>query len=85
MFSTLPHIRATVDQDGAVILDIQCDAMVTLNSTGGYIWNKLAEGRTTDEIIRELANDTGEDSLSIEKDVRQFLEQLAENHLMTRC
>lgn len=30
------HLRSIVDHDGAVILDIDHDAMLTLNATGGY-------------------------------------------------
>ncbi len=76
------HLRTIVDQDGAVILDIRNDTMLTLNPTGGYVWNKLQQGRTVEEIISDLARDTGVDPLLVEQDVRNFLDQLRSKHLL---
>lgn len=82
-FSSSPNIRTAADQDGAALLDLQHGAMITLNATGGYIWNKVREGKSVDEIIRDLASDTGQDPLVIASDVHQFLDQLFENRLIT--
>ena len=76
MFSTSPKIRTATDGDGVVLLDMQQGMMVTLNATGGYIWNKMRTGRSVDEIIGDLACDTGEDPLVIADDVHQFLDQM---------
>lgn len=57
--------------------------MVPLNSIGGYIWNKLQEGFSVDEIVRELVRDADIDAATIESDVHRFLEQLATMHLVT--
>jgi hypothetical protein len=84
MFSTPPSIRSAVNFDGAVILDIEHDAMVNLNVTGGYVWNKLQAGKSVGEIILDLARDTGEEPILIERDVHQFLDQLVEKGLITR-
>jgi hypothetical protein len=49
------HIHSVVDPDGAVVLDIQQNVLITLNTTGAYIWSKLQAGKTVDEIIAELS------------------------------
>jgi hypothetical protein len=82
MQTTAPHLRSVIDQDGAVILDIEHDTMLTLNSTGGYIWQRLQQGRLIDEIVQELAHDSGAELTVVERDVHAFLEQLKSKHLL---
>jgi hypothetical protein len=38
MVSQAPNLKAIVNEDGAVILDIEHDLMSTLNPTGAYVW-----------------------------------------------
>lgn len=83
MITVAPRIRSIVDHDGAVILDFEQDAMLTLNSTGGYVWEKLRQGKLMDEIISELAGETGADRVAVECDVRAFLDELKTKHLLT--
>jgi hypothetical protein len=82
MHQPAAHLRTIVDQDGAVILDTRNDRMLTLNPTGGYVWNKLQQGRTIEETISDLARETGVDPLVVEQDIRNFLDQLRSNHLL---
>ena len=82
MQATAPHLRSVIDQDGAVILDVQRDTMLTLNSTGAYIWQRLQQGKLIDEIIRDLAQDSGVDLNVVDRDVHDFLEQLKSKHLL---
>ena len=82
MQTTAPHLRSVIDQDGAVILDIEHDTMLSLNPTGGYIWQRLQQGKLVDEIVRELARDTGADLAAVDRDVHVFLEQLKSKHLL---
>ena len=76
------HLRAIIDQDGAVILDFEHDAMLTFNSTGGYVWEKLRQGRLIEEIVCELANETGTDTATVDRDVHAFLDELKSKHLL---
>jgi hypothetical protein len=76
-----PRLRSVVDHDGAVILDLPRDAMLTLNPTGGYIWQRLCNGKSIDEIIHELAADTGSNIETVDRDVRSFMDQLKARHL----
>jgi hypothetical protein len=78
-----PHLRSVVDREGAVILDIERDSMLTINSTGSYVWERLKQGKQIDEIIRELASDTGADPVAVDRDVQAFLDELKSRHLLT--
>lgn len=84
MVSQTPHLKAIVNEDGAVILDIEHDSMSTLNPTGAYVWQGLQRGETIDTIIANLSRDTGEDSLLVETEVREFVADLQQKQLMPR-
>lgn len=82
MSSPSSHLRSIVNEDGAVILDIPGNQMVTLNSTGGYVWDKLQQGKTIDEVVRELSIESNTDPVDVERDVHAFVEQLMSKHLL---
>ena len=75
-------VRSIVDHDGAVLLDISHNSMITLDSTGAYIWQRLERGLQIDAIVAELARDTGADEGVIAKDVAVFMEQLESKRLV---
>jgi Coenzyme PQQ synthesis protein D (PqqD) len=82
MFSTNSQIRSLVTPEGAMILNIASDQMITLNSMGGYVWARLQEGKSVEEIISNLAKETGHDPAVITNDVHEFVEQLTQRHLV---
>ena len=82
MVTTPTHLRSIVDHDGAVILDIDHDLMLTLNSTGAYVWARLQQGRLMDEIVADLASESGADIATVNRDVRAFMEQLMSKRLL---
>jgi hypothetical protein len=82
MSSHFSRLRSIVNEDGAVILDIPRDQMVTLNATGAYVWDKLQQGKTVDEVVRELSIDTSTDPADVERDVHAFVEELMSKHLL---
>jgi hypothetical protein len=75
-------LRSRVTPDGAMILDIAADEVITLNATGGYIWARLEEGKTVDQIVATLSTETGHDPVVVANDVREFIAQIAEKHLV---
>jgi len=77
-----PDLRSRVTNEGAMILDISADEVITLNSTGGYIWARLQEGKTVDQIVASLAAETGHDAVAVAKDVREFIDQIAAKSLV---
>jgi hypothetical protein len=76
------NIRSIVNHDGGVILDFERDAILTLNSTGAYVWEKLQQGKLIDQIIGDLAQETSIDISTVDHDVREFLTQLKVRHLL---
>jgi 6-phosphogluconate dehydrogenase (decarboxylating) len=83
MSSSSTHLRAVVNQDGAAILDVTRNQITTLNSTGGLIWDMLRHGRTVEEAIQDLAAETNADPAVVEPGVREFVEQLKSEHLLS--
>ncbi|MCD8380487.1 MAG: PqqD family protein [Lachnospiraceae bacterium] len=61
--------------------------MVKLNETGKIIWEGLACGRTTEEIVDELAEKSGartaEDRAVILNDVQAMIQEMADNGFLT--
>jgi hypothetical protein len=57
--------------------------MLTLNSSGGYVWERLRQGKLLDEIVHELAKETGADISVVDHDVHLFFEELKSRHLIT--
>jgi hypothetical protein len=80
---TIPSaLRSVSNQDGAVILDIPHDRMVTLNPTGAYVWERLRQGKTVEEAIRDLAAETSADLSTVAHDVQAFLKELRSSQLL---
>jgi hypothetical protein len=75
------HIRAIVNHDGAVILDISADRFFSLDPIGAYIWKRLFEGDPLDRIASGLATETGVDVAVALVDVQEFFTELSNKHL----
>jgi hypothetical protein len=83
MAAVNPRLRSLVTPDGAVILDAKQNLVITVNAVGGYVWDRLQNGKSVDSIVRDLIQDTGTDATTVERDVREFLEDLTAKHLVT--
>ncbi|WP_263357704.1 PqqD family protein [Acidicapsa ligni] len=77
------ELRSVITAQGAMILNIEADEISTLNELGGYIWGLLLEGKSTDQVVADLARETGADVSVIAADVNEFLEQLAAKKIVT--
>lgn len=84
MASPSRNLRAVANDDGAAILDIEYGSISTLNPTGAYVWRGLERGEALELIIASLARETGEDPLRVDGDVREFVEDLKQRHLLPR-
>jgi Coenzyme PQQ synthesis protein D (PqqD) len=76
------HLQAVVDQDGAAILDIKRGLISTLNVTGAYVWQRLRRGESLEAIVANLSHETGQESLLVERDVREFVDDLKRKNLL---
>lgn len=77
-----PNLRTVVDPDGAAILDIPRNQITTLNSTGGFVWERLQQGQSIEAITQSLAFETNTDPIVVRHDVDLFLEQLQSRDLL---
>ena len=82
MADSSSKLRTVINPDGAAILDIPRNQITTLNSTGGFIWERLQQGLPVEQIVDALARESNTDPLIVEKDVNTFLEQLQSKHLL---
>jgi hypothetical protein len=75
-------LSTVVNQDGAAVLDVSRNQITTLNSTGGFIWDRLRQGGTVEQAIDDLAIESNTDPLIVKGDVIEFLEQLKADDLL---
>ena len=54
----------------------EMNGLYVLTSTGGEIWDMLAEGKTVDEIVTIMSEDYGEDPKMIREDVLEVIAKL---------
>src|SRR5436190_20043869 len=76
------HVRTTITQDGAVLMNIKGGHMVTLNPIGSIIWQQLSDGRLPEQIAEHLALEFGISREQALADVNEFVEQLQAQHLI---
>jgi hypothetical protein len=84
MDSEKQRLRAVTDADGATILDTEAGKISTLNATGAKVWLALQRGDGLDAIVAELARETGEQTETVKRDVREFIEALKKQRLLPR-
>lgn len=78
----MTQLQAAFDQDGGAILDVEAGTISTLNPTGAFVWQRLKQRQGATEIIAAIAQETGEDPATVERDVREFMEELKLKHLL---
>ena len=76
------HVRTTITQDGAVLMNIKGGHMITLNPIGSIIWQQLSDGRSPEQIAAHLASEFGIAREQASADVNEFLGQLEAQHLI---
>jgi Coenzyme PQQ synthesis protein D (PqqD) len=76
------NLKHVVNSDGALILDALRNAMTPLNSTGAYVWQRLERGMLLEDIVTELANETGADRARVAVDIDHFIDDLKSRHLL---
>jgi hypothetical protein len=76
-----PHVRAVIDNDGAVLLDLKRGRYFSLNSMGVCVWRRLENGVTPAGIEGELARHYS-DSQQVKQDVAVFIDSLRRAELI---
>jgi len=75
-------VRETVNQDGAVLLDIDQGLCFSLNPVGTRIWEMIKAGRSVDEIADKLGEEFALPRTQLLADISDFLRQLQDKKLV---
>ena len=83
---TIPgHVRTTHDADGGVVLDVAHGQIFGMNLAASRIFELLEQGLEESAIAEQLTRDFGIDRRAADSDVREFLETLLTNGLVTNA
>src|SRR5260370_7006147 len=75
-------IKETVNQDGAVLLDMEQGLCFSMNPVGTRIWEMIKDGRSVDEIADPLEEKFRLPRTQLLTDVSDFVNQLENMHLV---
>ena len=76
------RVRNVNTPDGAVLLDINQGLCFSMNPVGARIWDLLKTNHCVDEIADTLASECSVAREQVLEDVRTFLAQLQNQHLL---
>jgi hypothetical protein len=75
-FRPSPGVRASVSDDGLVLLDVEGGLVLSSNTVGARIWQLIEQARTTEEIALQLVVDYAVPVERARRDVRAFVKDL---------
>lgn len=58
------------------------NGMITLNATGGFLWEVFSKGATKDEALKKLTDEYDVSEERASEDIDKFIELLKENNLV---
>lgn len=61
---------------------MEMNGMITLNEVGVFIWNKLQNEYTREDLLNAILDEFEIDEKQAETDLNEFLQQLKEAHLI---
>jgi hypothetical protein len=76
-------VRASISDDGLVLLDVAAGLVLSSNAVGGCIWRLVEQRLTGDEIAREVSTKYGIPLDRASNDVVAFISALASRGLIT--
>ena len=76
------HVKALIDEDGAVLLDLRSDVYFAMNEVAAEIWRALDAGMEEDEIVRAIHAQYDVDRATISAQVSEFLTALLRDDLI---
>ncbi len=78
-----PRVRSVIDDDGAVLLDVQNGTYYSLNGLGVEVWRRLEDGMTLVQIEHAIADDFETPFHIVEQDVQRFVHTLCGKALLS--
>jgi hypothetical protein len=71
-----PTLRASANEDGLVVMNIETGLIYTSNIVGSQIWRLIEDGKSEAEIAAHLAEAYCQSPAAVAADVREFVERL---------
>ncbi|MEM1177294.1 MAG: PqqD family protein [Acidobacteriota bacterium] len=71
-----PHVKAVKEGEGAVLLDLNEGKYFSLNAVAARIWELVAAGAATDEVVSQLTQSYRIDEVSARRDVDRFFDSM---------
>lgn len=65
---------------GAAALEF--NGMITVNETGAFLWEKLREGTTKEELLHAMLEEYEVSEKEAEADIQEFLQMLQKNKIL---
>ena len=62
--------------------DLDLNLMITLNETGSFLWQRLAEGAEKEDLVKALLAEYDVDEARAQKAVEAFIEKLQEHDFL---
>lgn len=61
------------------------NSIMSVNETGAFLWNLLAEGAEEAELVQKMLDSYEVDEATARSDVQRFIAQLKEKALIAEC
>ena len=61
---------------------LEFNGMITVNETGAFLWEKLREGTTKEELLHAMLEEYEVSEKEAEADIQEFLQMLQENKIL---
>ena len=79
---TVESVRETINQDGAVLLDIKQGLCFSMNPVGSKIWEMLKKDRSLEQIASALEMEFQVPRSQIETDIAAFVSELRKRNVI---
>jgi Coenzyme PQQ synthesis protein D (PqqD) len=76
------NVRAMINQDGGILMDIEHGTMISLNICASQIWKKLQQKLPLDQIIEDISVEFQISRATAQQDVQDFLDSLQKHGLL---
>lgn len=81
-FKHAPNTAWRRIDDEAVVLDLRTSVYYSLNDTAAFVWERLGEGLTAEQIAERLVEEFDPSPEAARRDVDELLRDLRKNELI---
>jgi hypothetical protein len=81
-FRVAPDVKASVNSEGVVLLDVSRGTVFSANRVGAMIWNAAAERWTLDRVAESIGSEFHIPPQAAQRDAAEFVAQLAKEGLL---